>query len=697
MQAWTSGRTAAATKSSRTGWASMGASGRLMAPPGPGASRRGSSRCARPAPPRRPARRRSRCRSGARAAPPGCGRASGLPDRGRGRAADRLLARVPWASPPRGGSYGVVLDEDAELARRDVHRVADGEPELRVALPAHVDGQHDAEGLGVDAHLHHRARRVDMRDLRLEARPAVPRAHDLELVRTDEGRRGARLVVRVGGVGDLQAAEAGPPVLHAAVEDVHVAEEVHDERVGGVLEDLLGRARLLDMPVVHDDDAVGDLERLLLVVRDEHAGHVQLVVQAPEPLAELLAHACVERPEGLVEQEDLGFGRQRAGERHALALPARDLTGHGALVALELHQPEQLAHPRAHARPRHAAHAQPEGDVLEHGEVPEERVVLEDEAHVTLGRRRVGHVLVGVADGARVGDLQAGDDAEQRRLPRAGGAEERQQRAARHLEAHLVESDERPEGLRHALDRDAHASPRWVRSRAASARSRRVFHSSAVFTNSVTSASMASTDDSAKAPGRLYSWKSFSTRRGMVSVFPAMWPETTYTAPNSPIARALQRITPYRSPHLMLGSVTSRNTCQPRAPRLTAATSSSAPIASMSGINSRATTGKVTKAVARMRPGRANTTLRSCARSHGPKVPCRPKRRRRKSPTTTGETVKGRSMRAVSSVRPGKRKRAIAHAAAMPKVTFSPTAMGATMSVSLIEWSVSASPVRFRQ
>src|SRR5439155_159556 len=45
----------------------------------------------------------------------------------------------------------------------------------------------------------------------------------------------------------------------------------------------------------------------------------------------------------------------------------------------------------------------------------------------------------------------------------------------------------------------------------------------------------------------------------------------------------------------MLGSVISRNTCQPRAPRLTAATSSSAPIASMSGISSRATTGLVSK------------------------------------------------------------------------------------------------------
>src|SRR5213083_1660023 len=89
----------------------------------------------------------------------------------------------------------------------------------------------------------------------------------------------------------------------------------------------------------------------------------------------------------------------------------------------------------------------------------------------------------------------------------------------------------------------------------------------------------------------------------------------------------------------MLGSVISRNTCQPRAPRLTAATSSSAPIASMSGMSSRATTGKVTKAVARMRPGRANTIFRSCARSHGPKYPCRPKRRSRNSPTTTGDTL----------------------------------------------------------
>src|SRR5262249_27454606 len=191
-----------------------------------------------------------------------------------------------------------------------------------------------------------------------------------------------------------------------------------------------------------------------------------------------------------------------------------------------------------HVAARDVAHAEPERDVLEDRQVTEERVVLEHEADVPLADRGVGDVLLVVEDRARVGHVEPRDDAEEGRLPGARRPEQREQLAAGDLEAHVVQRDERAERLRKMPDRDAH----WRRS--ASARSRRVFHSSAVFTKSVTSASMASTDATANAPGRLYSWKSFSTRSGMVSVFPAMWPETTYTAPNSPIARALQRITP---------------------------------------------------------------------------------------------------------------------------------------------------------
>src|ERR671912_49398 len=72
-------------------------------------------------------------------------------------------------------------------------------------------------------------------------------------------------------------------------------------------------------------------------------------------------------------------------------------------------------------------------------------------------------------------------------------------------------------------------------------------------------------------------------------------PETTDTAPNSPTARAVQRMTPYSRPHLMLGSVTRQKVRQPEAPSDRAAISSSVPWDSIRGISARATNGNVTK------------------------------------------------------------------------------------------------------
>ena len=91
-----------------------------------------------------------------------------------------------------------------------------------------------------------------------------------------------------------------------------------------------------------------------------------------------------------------------------------------------------------------------------------------------------------------------------------------------------------------------------------------------------------------------------------------MWPDTTETAPNSPSARALHSSTPYSSAQRMFGSVTRQNVCQPLAPRLSAASSSSVPCCSISGISSRATKGNVTKIVASTMPGSAKTIFGSC-------------------------------------------------------------------------------------
>ena len=54
---------------------------------------------------------------------------------------------------------------------------------------------------------------------------------------------------------------------------------------------------------------------------------MHLVVEAPQPGAQLLAHARVERAERLVEEEHLRLDRERAGEGHPLALAARELAG----------------------------------------------------------------------------------------------------------------------------------------------------------------------------------------------------------------------------------------------------------------------------------------------------------------------------------------------------------------------------------
>ena len=104
--------------------------------------------------------------------------------------------------------------------------------------------------------------------------------------------------------------------------DIDGPEEIHHERIRGQLDDLVDRAVLFDDAVVDDDDAVGQLDRLLLIVRHENAGQMNLVVEPPQPSAEIAADVGVERTERLVEEQDLRFDGERAGQRDALPLSA---------------------------------------------------------------------------------------------------------------------------------------------------------------------------------------------------------------------------------------------------------------------------------------------------------------------------------------------------------------------------------------
>ncbi|MCY1551859.1 hypothetical protein D9M68_882190 [compost metagenome] len=116
-------------------------------------------------------------------------------------------------------------------------------------------------------------------------------------------------------------------------------------------------------------------------MRHAEHGHA-LIGQADHHVQHLFDHLGVERRGGLVEQHDLGREAQRARDRHALLLTARELQRvlvgvFGDAHALQLHHglfdrhvARQLGHPGGR-----------EDQVFQHGEVREQVELLEHHAH----------------------------------------------------------------------------------------------------------------------------------------------------------------------------------------------------------------------------------------------------------------------------------------------------------------------------
>ena len=212
-------------------------------------------------------------------------------------------------------------------------------------------------------------------------------------------RRGQRDVPRVDGDGDRAALGVRRGHLSPAVER-HAREPArarrgragqHDgagevghegrRRLGG---QLARGADLDDPPGVHHPDAVAEQRGLLEVVRDEQRGHARLVQHRRQLATGRRARAGVERRQRLVEQQRGGLDGERAGERHALALAARQRARPRLGAVGEPEALEQRQRPLAPVPPRQAV-----ADVLPRAQVREQRVVLEHEAAAPLLGRQV--------------------------------------------------------------------------------------------------------------------------------------------------------------------------------------------------------------------------------------------------------------------------------------------------------------------
>jgi len=233
-------------------------------------------------------------------------------------------------------------------------------------------------------------------------------------------------------------------VEHVDGDEVGAADEVGDETVGRRAVDRARRADLLDDAGVHHHDQVRDAHRLGLVVRDVDGRDADALLQLADLDAHLLAQLGVEVGQGFVEQQQPRLHHQAARERDALLLPARELVRLARGQRLQPGEFEDALDALAQRARCDAAQSQPEGDVLEHVQMREDRVRLEHHRRVA----HVGRLVVDASrtepDLARAGLLEAGDHAQQRRLAAARGPEQRDELPLVDFEAHVGDREGAP-------------------------------------------------------------------------------------------------------------------------------------------------------------------------------------------------------------------------------------------------------------
>nr|BFE71521.1 hypothetical protein GCM10020092_048220 [Actinoplanes digitatis] len=187
---------------------------------------------------------------------------------------------------------------------------------------------------------------------------------------------------------------------------------------------LLGGADLLHAPRAQHHQAVGERQRLLLVVRDVDGGQPERLVQAADLGAHLQPQLRVEVGQRLVHEHQRRLEHHRPGDGHPLLLPAGELAGQLAGLVLQVHQAQRLVDPAADLRAGYPAHLEAERDVAADRQVREERVVLEHHAEAAPLRRQHVEPRLVLPDAAAGQRQQPGQAVQRRRLAAAGRAEQ---------------------------------------------------------------------------------------------------------------------------------------------------------------------------------------------------------------------------------------------------------------------------------
>ena len=208
-----------------------------------------------------------------------------------------------------------------------------------------------------------------------------------------------------------------------AAHHVGGADELGDERRLRPHVKLARRIHLFDAAVIEHRDPIGHRQRFALIVGDEDKGDTQLALQLLQLALHLLAQFEIQRAERFVQQQHPRPIDQRARQRHALPLAARQVRRLAFGNETERHALQRLLRPRQPLAFSDALHHQAVGDIFQHRHVREQRVILKHGIHVALIRRQVGGFLAVDANRAGSELFKAGDQAQAGGFARAGRPE----------------------------------------------------------------------------------------------------------------------------------------------------------------------------------------------------------------------------------------------------------------------------------
>ena len=214
-----------------------------------------------------------------------------------------------------------------------------------------------------------------------------------------------------------------------ARDDIRLADEIRDEFRGRRLVKRIRAAVLRDLALVHDDDAVGNRQSLVLIMGNIDGGEAKALLQLADFGAHATAQAGVEVRQRLVQQKDLRLQHQSPRYRDALLLAARQFGRKPFPETAKAHEIEALVGRRLGLGPSHPAGFEPVGDVFDHRHMWKKRIALKDHRHVAPVRGQARHILSPDQDAARAWRFQPREHPKRRGFPAARRAQKRDQLA----------------------------------------------------------------------------------------------------------------------------------------------------------------------------------------------------------------------------------------------------------------------------